>query len=137
MSDNILKGIKIETVKGEIESTIKEAIDENHEEIIADIQEELVNIEQVKNQITKILKRHKMLYLSHLTWLQLIELEASLEFQKHSNEPLQQLGQIDNSATMLKNDVWTNVALGDYSNKLSSFAKKGTIDGTGFNIFSQ
>jgi hypothetical protein len=50
----MLKAIKIETAKGEIESTTKEAIDENHEEIIANIQEELVNIEHVKNQIPKI-----------------------------------------------------------------------------------
>jgi len=50
----VLKVIKIETAEGEIESTIKGAIDENHEEILADIQEELVNIEHVKNQIPKI-----------------------------------------------------------------------------------
>ncbi len=52
----MLKAIKIETAKGEIESTTKEAIDENHEEIIANIQDELVNIEHVKNQIPKIVK---------------------------------------------------------------------------------
>ncbi len=50
----MLKVTKIETAKGETESTIKGAIDENHEEIIANIQEELVNIEHVKNQIPKI-----------------------------------------------------------------------------------
>ena len=132
----MLKVIIIETTKGEMESTTKGAIDENHKEIINDIQEELVNIENVKKQITKILKRHKLLSLSHLTWSQLIDLESSLEFQKHNNEPLKQLGQIENSAVMLKSDIRTNIAPGEYSNKLSSFAKKGTSDGTGFNIIS-
>ena len=136
MSDNILKVIKIETTKGEMESTIKGSIDENHKEIINDIQEELVNIENVKKQITKILKRHKLLSLSHLTWSQLIDFESSLKSQNHNNEPEKLLEQIENGVIILKSDILTNIAPGEYSNKLSSFAKKGTRDGTGFNIIS-
>lgn len=82
MSDNRLKVVKIETMKGEVRGNMRRAIDEFHEEIINEIHEELMNIEQVKKQITKIRKQYKLPDLSHLTWSELHGLELSSELSK-------------------------------------------------------
>lgn len=59
MSDNKFRAGKMEIVENEIKSNAKRTIDEMHEEIMNQIQEELLNIKQVQKQITKIQKRNK------------------------------------------------------------------------------
>ena len=71
MSDNRLKVVKIENIKSEVKSNLKRAIDEFHEEIVNEIQEELTKMEQVKKQIDKIRKRCKLPDLSQFYRFQL------------------------------------------------------------------
>ncbi len=127
-----MKMVNLERTRNEIKSITKKVIDEFYEEIINEIQEELASIEQVKNQITRMRKRFKLPDLSHLTWSQLNELEFSYEQSLH----YKQHKALEHEIEPFKDDGYDNNVEIDFSKKLISYAKKGTEDGTGFNIFS-
>ena len=135
MSDNKYRAEKMEIVENELKSDAKRTIDEMHEEIMNQIQEELLNIKQVQKQITKIQKRNKQPNFSLLTKLQLNSMELSHKLHP-IDKPKLHFGEVELSIEQFKDDGCDNNVEIDFSKKLISYAKKGTEDETGFNIFS-
>lgn len=77
MKYNSLKVAKMENVEKKRRSNTKRAIDESHEKIMKEIEEELTKIDDLQKQIEQIRKKNKLPDLSHLTWSQLESLELS------------------------------------------------------------
>ncbi len=135
MSDNRLKVVKIENIKSEVKSNLKRAIDEFHEEIVNEIQEELTKMEQVKKQIDKIRKRCKLPDLSHLTWSQLESLELS--YKKQLNQQSKQDILIEKEKCEIeqfKKDKQDNLVKGNNTNiSFSTERKKKSLMEQSFN----